>query len=90
MIHHADRGCHSAAEAYQRVLRDHAIVCSMSRKGNGWDHAVTESFFATLKTPWPSISKASTIPTGYTRRWDTSAPTTLNGGMLDRLSVQHN
>ena len=49
-----------AADAYQRVLRDHAIVCSMSRKGDCWDNAVTESFFATLKTelihrqPWPT------------------------------------
>ena len=37
-------------DAYQRVLRDHAIVCSMSRKGDCWDNAVTESFFATLET----------------------------------------
>ena len=49
-----------AADAYQRVLRDHGIVCSMSRKGDCWDNAITESFFATLKTelihrqPWPT------------------------------------
>ena len=60
LVHHSDRGCQYAADAYQRVLRDHAIVCSMSRKGDCWDNAVTESFFATLKTklihrqPWPT------------------------------------
>ena len=60
LIHHSDRGCQYAADAYQVVLRDHAIVCSMSRKGDCWDNAVTESFFATLKTelihrqPWPT------------------------------------
>jgi len=37
LVHHSDRGCQSAAEAYQRVLRDHGIVCSMSRKGDYWD-----------------------------------------------------
>ena len=59
LVHHSDRGCQYAADAYRRVLRDHRIVCSMSRKGDCWDNAVTESFFATLKTelihrqPWP-------------------------------------
>ncbi len=37
LIHHSDRGCQYAADAYQLVLRDHAVVCSMSRKGNCWD-----------------------------------------------------
>ena len=31
------------------MLRDHNITCSMSRKGNCWDNATMESFFATLK-----------------------------------------
>ena len=56
LVHHSDRGCQYAAEAYQRVLREHGIVCSMSRTGDCWDNAVTESFFATLK---PSSSTAS-------------------------------
>ena len=50
LVHHADRGGQYAAAAYQRVLRDHGIVCSMSRTGDCWDNAVTERFFATLKT----------------------------------------
>ena len=60
LVHHSDRGCQYAAMAYQRVLRDHGIVCSMSRQGDCWDNAVTESFLATLKTelihrqPWPT------------------------------------
>ena len=29
--------------------RSHGIVCSMSRRGDCWDNAVAESFFATLK-----------------------------------------
>ena len=49
LLHHSDRGVQYAANDYQRVLREHGIVCSMSRKGNCWDNAVAESFFATIK-----------------------------------------
>ena len=38
-----------AANDYQSLLRARGITCSMSRKGNCWDNAVAESFFATLK-----------------------------------------
>ena len=38
-----------ACTAYQTVLRQHAVVCSMSRRGDCWDNAVVESFFASLK-----------------------------------------
>jgi len=30
-------------------MKQHGIICSMSRKGNCWDNAVTESFFHSLK-----------------------------------------
>ena len=39
-----------AAETYQRLLKRHGIMVSMSRKKNCWDNAPMESFFATLKT----------------------------------------
>jgi putative transposase len=50
LIHHSDRGVQYACEAYQRLLADHGIVCSMSGVGNCYDNAVMESFFSTLKT----------------------------------------
>ena len=50
LIHHTDRGCQYASAEYRAVLEQHGIVASMSRKGNCWDNAVAESFFATLKT----------------------------------------
>jgi transposase InsO family protein len=34
---------------YQEILRAQGITCTMSRKGNCWDNAVAESFFATLE-----------------------------------------
>lgn len=46
---HSDRGCQYASEHYRRHLCEAGIECSMSRKGNCWDNAPTESFFATLK-----------------------------------------
>jgi transposase InsO family protein len=50
LMHHSDRGSQYASTGYQDALRDLGVVCSMSRKGNCWDNAVAESFFATLKT----------------------------------------
>ena len=49
LVHHSDRGVQYACTAYQRVLAQHGIVCSMSRRGDCWDNAVVESFFASLK-----------------------------------------
>ena len=49
LLHHSDRGVQYAAADYQRVLAEHAIECSMSRKGNCCDNACVESFFSTLK-----------------------------------------
>ncbi len=50
LLCHSDRGSQYASSDYQRLLQAHGIECSMSRRGNCWDNAVVESFFATLKT----------------------------------------
>src|ERR687894_215988 len=49
LVHHSDRGVQYAAHGYRRRLREHGMLCSMSRKGDCWDNAPMESFFATLK-----------------------------------------
>ena len=49
LLFHSDRGSQYAAHDYQGQLETAGIMCSMSRKGNCWDNAVVESFFATLK-----------------------------------------
>ena len=41
---------HYTGATYQRLLADHGGIASMSRKGDCWDNAVVEGFFATLKT----------------------------------------
>lgn len=50
LLHHSDRGSQYASGDYQTALAERGIRCSMSRKGDCWDNAVAESFFATLKT----------------------------------------
>jgi putative transposase len=50
LLHHSDRGVQYASDDYQRLLTAHGIQVSMSGKGDCWDNAVMESFWATLKT----------------------------------------
>jgi len=52
IIVHSDQGSTYASNSYQQLLKDHNLVCSMSRKGECLDNAVAESFFGTLKTEW--------------------------------------
>lgn len=50
LLHRSDRGSPYASDDYRRELQRASIVASMSRKGDCWDNAVSESFFATFKT----------------------------------------
>ena len=52
VIVHSDQGSTYASNDYQQLLKDHGLICSMSRKGECLDNAVAESFFGTLKTEW--------------------------------------
>jgi len=49
LIWHTDRGSQYVADSHLKIIKQHEITQSMSRKGNCWDNAVAESFFATLK-----------------------------------------
>ena len=49
LIHHSDRGSQYASEMFQSKLTEYGMTCSMSRTGNCWDNAPTESFFNSLK-----------------------------------------
>lgn len=48
VLHHSDRGSQYAGYAYQARLAAAQCTVSMSRRGDCWDNAVVESFFATL------------------------------------------
>ena len=49
-ILHSDQGWQYQHKHYQKLLKDHGIVQSMSRKGNCLDNAVMENFFGILKS----------------------------------------
>jgi transposase InsO family protein len=87
LLHHSDRGTPYTGEEYQATLAATGLAVSMSRRGDCWDNAVLESFFATLKTElvhearWTTraeadaasrpISRAGTIGGAGTQRWTT-------------------
>jgi putative transposase len=46
---HSDQGSQYCSHAFGKLIQAHQLTQSMSRRGNCWDNAVAESFFATLK-----------------------------------------
>jgi transposase InsO family protein len=75
LMHHADRGVQYACGDYQALLAAHRIVASMSRKGDCWDNAVAESFFATLEfelimtSDWHTRDEARRAIFQYIETW---------------------
>jgi putative transposase len=49
LLFHSDRGSQYAGEAFQKLLRQYQVQSSMSRKGNCWDNACSETLFGSLK-----------------------------------------
>jgi transposase InsO family protein len=62
-IFHSDRGSQYTSADFRQLLADHHGLQSLSRKGECWDNAVAESWFATLKEElihrrsWASITQ---------------------------------
>lgn len=50
LVLHTDRGVQYCATVFRGLAADRGIVQSMSRKGDCWDNACAETFFASLKT----------------------------------------
>jgi len=71
LVHHSDRGSQYASLAHRRALKSCGMICSMSRKGDCWDNAMAESFFATLKRElisresWPTKARAKAAIEDY-------------------------
>ena len=49
VIFHSDRGCQYTSKDFAELARSNGVVLSVGRKGECWDNAVAESFFATIK-----------------------------------------
>jgi transposase InsO family protein len=75
LVHHSDRGTSYTGEAYRAALASAGVVVSMSRRGDCWDNAVVESFFATLKTElvhdarWSTRAAATAALAAYLEGW---------------------
>ena len=61
LVHHSDRGSQYASDQYVKVLDDHDIEISMSRKGNPYDNAMAESFMRTVKVEEVYINEYITV-----------------------------
>jgi transposase InsO family protein len=74
-IFHSDRGCQYTSGDYRTFARDHGFRLSVSRKGECWDNAVAESFFATIKRelidrrPWPTLALLREALFDYIEGW---------------------
>ena len=49
VIMHTDRGSQYCSKRYRNMLKHFQLIGSMSRRGNCWDNAISETFFHTLK-----------------------------------------
>jgi transposase InsO family protein len=75
LIHHSDRGVQYASRGYRALLAKHGAIASMSRRGDCWDNAVAESFFATLdreliaRASWATHAEARHAIFKYIETW---------------------
>ena len=60
IIFHSDQGIQYASERFRSLLKANGFIQSMSRRGNCYDNAITETFFHTLKTELTSRTKYRT------------------------------
>jgi putative transposase len=75
LIHHSDRGSQYTSGDYRAELAAHGMIASMSGKGDCYDNAVAESFFATLEfellmqNDWHTRDAASRAIFRYIETW---------------------
>jgi transposase InsO family protein len=75
VIFHSDRGCQYTSKDYAALARANGVILSVSRKGQCWDNAVAESFFATIKRElvndraWPTRAGLHRAVFDYIEGW---------------------
>jgi putative transposase len=75
VIFHSDRGCQYTSGDFAALARANGVVLSVSRKGECWDNAVAESFFATIKRElidtraWPTRAGLRRAVFEYIEGW---------------------
>jgi putative transposase len=74
-IFHSDRGCQYTSKDYRELAQANGVVLSLGRKGDCFDNAVAESFFATLKRElvdrraWPTRAGLRRALFSYIEGW---------------------
>jgi transposase InsO family protein len=75
LVFHSDRGCQYTSAQHARLAAAHGVQLSVGRRGQCWDNAVAESFFATLKTEllhrqtWPTHTACRQAIFEYIEGW---------------------
>ena len=75
VIFHSDRGSQYTSADFAELARANGVVVSVSRKGECWDNAVAESFFATIKREltdtrsWPTRAGLHRAVFEYIEGW---------------------
>jgi transposase InsO family protein len=75
VIFHSDRGCQYTSGQFAAAAAELGVVLSVGRKGECWDNAVAESFFATIKREliddraWPTRAGLRTAVFDYIEGW---------------------
>ena len=61
LVMHSDQGWHYQHMMYQKILKEHGIVQSMSRKGNCLDNAMMENFFGLMKNELLYVNRFESV-----------------------------
>jgi transposase InsO family protein len=75
VVFHSDRGCQYTSTQFAIAATELDVRLSVGRRGQCWDNAVSESFFATIKKelihrrPWPTRAAAHTAIFNYIEGW---------------------
>ena len=75
LVFHSDRGCQYTSGDFATLARANGVVLSVGRKGECWDNAVAESFFATIKRElietraWPTRAGLRRAVFEYIEGW---------------------
>ena len=75
LVFHSDRGCQYTSREFGELAKRNGVVLSIGRKGECWDNAVAESFFATIKRElistraWPTREELRLAVFDYIEGW---------------------
>jgi putative transposase len=91
LVHHSDRGSQCTSLAFGRTMQEAGILPSMGRRGDAFDNALAESFFATLETESCSTARPSGCATKRGSRSSTGskASTTAAGATPRSANKAH-